>query len=210
MQSSPHRLSRADPDLNLATEDPDLVTEGIHNKESSITTEIPEVKKNLGTTGTNAQKKGIRVKHHRGILLTIPDQTRDHHQQIEVVTVHEALHIHVQVQGVLHIVAGVDPMTHNTSHYRLIHLSQKARGEMRLSRFLVCTGARVLEQLQVFRSITSFLGKEVKNMQIGRHVDTASDVTAPSIERKTAQSTERAVTHLARCACTSGTHHRDV
>ena len=77
---------------------------------------------------------------------------------------------------------------------------------MRLSRFLVCTGARVLEQLQVFKSITSFLGKEVRDMQTGRHVDTASDVTAASIEQETAQPTERAVRHPARCVCTSGTH----
>ena len=208
MQNSHHQLSRAiSQDL-----DPSLVIEEISSTESLTTTteDLPEARKDLGTIGISLQTKDIRAKHHRGTLLTIPDRRQDHHQQIEVVTVHEALHTHVQVQGVLHIVAGEDPMTHNTSHYRLIHLSQKARGEMRLSRFLVCTGARVLEQLQVFRSITSFLGKEVRDMQTGRHVDTASDVTAPSIEQETAQPTERAVRHPVRCVCTSGTHHTDV
>ena len=183
MQSSHHHLRMEislDPDLNLVIEDPNLVIEdpslvieGIRSQESFRTTEIPEARKNLGTTETNVQRKDIKVKHHRGILLTTPDRRQNHNQQIEVVTVHEARHTHAPVPGDLHIVTGVGPMTHNTSHYRLILLTQKAREEMRICKFLVCTAARAQEQLQVSRSTTSFLDRVTRGMQTGRHVDTA-------------------------------------
>ena len=183
MQSSHHHLRMEislDPDLNLVIEDPNLVIEdpslvieGISSQESLTTTEIPEARKNLGTTETNVQKKDIKVKHHRGILLTIPDKRQNHNQQIEVVTVHEARHTHAPVPGDLHIVTGVGPMTHNTSHYRLILLIQKAREEMKMCRYRVYTEARAQEQLQVSRSTTSSLVKDTSGMQTGRHVATA-------------------------------------
>ena len=171
MQNSHHQLSRTiSQDL-----DPSLVIEEISSTENLTTTteDLPEARKDLGTIGINLQTKDIRAKHHRGTLLTIPDRRQDHNQQIEVVTVQEARHTHAPVPGDLHTVTGVGPMTHNIKHCRLTLLIQKAREEMKLCRYRVYTAARAQEQLQVSRSTTSSLDKDTRDMQTGRHVDTA-------------------------------------
>ena len=101
MQNSHHQLSRT---VNQ-DQDPSLVTEELSNTESLTTTEdlpkarkdLPEARKDLETTEISLQTEGIKAKHHRGILLTIPDRRKDQTQQTEAAIVPEVRHTHYQI-----------------------------------------------------------------------------------------------------------------
>jgi len=184
MQNSHHRLSRT---VNQ-DQDPSLVTEDLSNKESLTTTEdlpearkdlpkarkdLPEARKDLETTEISLQTKGFKAKHHRGIILTIPDRREDQTQQTEAATVLEVQHTHATARGDLHTVTGVDQTIPNTEHCKHTVLSQKAREEMNKCRFRVYTEARAQEQLQAFTNTTSYRVMDVTDLLTGRHAATA-------------------------------------
>ena len=146
MQNSHHQLSRT---INQ-DQDPSLVTEELNNMESLTTTEdlpearkdlpearkdLPEARKDLETTEISLQTEGIKAKHHRGILLTIPDRRKDQTQQTEAAIVPEVRHTHATARGDPHTVTGVDQTIPNTEHCKHTVLSQRAREEMNPCRF---------------------------------------------------------------------------
>ena len=214
MQNTHLQLSRT---VNQ-DQDPSLVTEELNNMESLTTTEdlpearkdLPEARKDLETTEISLQTEGTRAKHHRGILLTIPDRRKDQTQQTEAAIVPEVRHTHATARGDPHTVTGVDQTIPNTEHCKHTVLSQRAREEMNPCRFRVYTEAKAQEPLQASRNTTSSLVKDMKSMQTGRHAATAYDATVPSIEQKTALFTEKAAAPPARCVYIFGTAHNYV
>merc|ERR1712143_151228 len=78
--------------------------------------DLPEARKDLETTEISLQTEGTRAKHHRGILLTIPDRRKDQILQTEAAIVPEVRHTHATARGDLHTVTEVDQTIPNTEH----------------------------------------------------------------------------------------------